>query len=148
MDYIGFNDEAFITNLLSTLRRHKSIKHLSLHICDVRPSNPKEACLIDSLQNDKFISRLCLSESVISRKLTETLVYASQKCHSLTHLEFYRSKIANDDITQLQSLYNNETLIHLTFSEQTRWYLALQETGDSFKKGKCSVKKVEYYKWV
>jgi len=96
---------------------------------------------MNSLRNDKFISRLCLSESIISHKLTETLVHASQERRSLTHLEFYRSKIDDDDVSQLQSLCYNETLIHLTFSEQTRWHLALEETSDQFKKGECSVKK-------
>jgi hypothetical protein len=142
MDSIGFNDEAFITDLLSTLREHKSIKHLTLHVCNVKPFEKKEACLMDSLLNDKFISRLCLSESVISHQLTQILVYASQEHRSLTHLEFYGSKINDNDVSQLQSLYNNETLIHLTFSEQTRWHLALEETGDSFKKGRHSIQKI------
>jgi hypothetical protein len=141
MDSIGFDDEAFITDLLSTLREHKSIKHLSLHVCNVKPSKEKEACLMDSLRNDKFISRLCLSESDISHELTQALVHASQEHRSLTHLEFYDSQINADDVSQLQSLYNNESLIYLTFSEQTRWHLALEEAGDAFKKGKCSVKK-------
>jgi hypothetical protein len=133
MDSIGFNDETFITDLLSTLREHKSIKHLSLHVCNVKPFKQKEACLMDSLLNDKFISRLCLSKSVISHHLTQTLVYASQEHRSLIHLEFYDSQINADDVSQLQSLYNNETLIHLTFSEQTRWHLTREETNDLFK---------------
>jgi hypothetical protein len=141
MDSIGFNDETFITDLLSTLREHKSIKHLSLHVCNVRPSNQNEACLMNSLLNDKFISRLCLSESVVSHKLTQALVHASQKRRSLTYLEFYDSQMNADDVSQLQSLHNNETLIHLTFSEQRRRHLTLEETSDQFKKGECSVKK-------
>jgi hypothetical protein len=141
MDSIGFTDEAFIADLLSTLREHKSIKQLSLHVCNVKPFKQKEACLMDSLLNDKFISRLCLSKSVISRHFTQTLVYASQEHRSLIHLEFYDSQINADDVSQLQSLYNNESLIHLTFSEQTRWHLALEKAGDAFKKGKFSVKK-------
>jgi hypothetical protein len=96
---------------------------------------------MDSLLNDKFLSRLCLSKSDISRHFIQTLVYASQEHRSLIHLEFYGSKISADDVSQLQSLYDNEILIHLTFSEQTRWHLALEETGDSFKKGKCSMQK-------
>jgi len=127
MDSIGFNDETFITDLLNTLREHKSIKRLSLHVCNVKPFKQKEACLMDSLLNDKFISRLCLSKSDISRHFTQTLVYASQEHRSLIHLEFYNSKISADDVSQLQSLYKNETLIHLIISE---------EPSNEFKKGK------------
>jgi hypothetical protein len=141
MDSIGFNDLNFIIDLFSTLREHKSIKYLSLHICNVKPFKQKEVSLMDSLINDKFISRLCLSKSIISPQLTQTLVYASQERRSLTYLEFYGTRIGDQDLSQLKSLYNNETLIHLTFSEQPTWPFTLEETTDSFKKGKCSGKK-------
>ena len=74
MDSIDFNDDPFINDLFSTLRGHNSIKPLSLYICNVRLFNEKEACLIDLLRNDKFISRLCLSKSNISHELTQTFV--------------------------------------------------------------------------
>jgi hypothetical protein len=136
MDPIGFSDETFITNLLSTLREHKSIKQLSLHICNVRPSNQNEVCLMSSLFNDTFICRLCLSQSVISDKLTQALIHASQERRSLTHLEFYNSQIDADDVLQLKLLYNNEILIHLTISEQPRSCLVQEETNNSLEKGK------------
>jgi hypothetical protein len=98
-----------------------------LHVCYVIPSTQKEDCLRNSLLNDKFISRLCLSKSVISHQLTQAFVYASQEHRSLTHLEFYDNQMNADDVLQLQSLYKNETLIHLTISE---------EPSDGFKKGK------------
>jgi hypothetical protein len=127
MDSSGLADKTFIINLLSTLREHKSIKYLSLHVCYVTPSSQKEDCLRNSLFNDKFISRLCLSKSDISHQLTEALVYASQKHRSLTHLEFYDNQMNADDVLQLQSLYKNEILIHLIISEGS---------SDEFKKGK------------
>jgi hypothetical protein len=127
MDSSGFADETFIINLLSTLREHKSIKHLNLHVCYITPSNQKEDCLRNSLLNDKFISRLCLSKSVISHQLTQALVHASQEYRSLTHLEFYDNQMNADDVSQLQSLYKNENLIHLIISE---------EPSDGFKNGK------------
>jgi hypothetical protein len=136
MDFNGFTDETFITNLLSTLRDHKSIKHLSLHVCYVKPSNQKEDCLRDSLLNDTFIFRLCLSKSVISHQFTQALVHASQEYRSLTHLEFYDSQMNADDVSQLQSLYKNEALIHLIISKQPRWHSIHGETSDSLKKSK------------
>jgi hypothetical protein len=98
-----------------------------LHVCYVTPSSQKEDCLKNSLLNDKFISRLCLSKSVISHQLTQALVHASQEHRSLTHLEFYDSQMNADDVSKLQWLYKNETLIHLIISE---------EPSNGLKKGK------------
>ncbi|CAF4556674.1 unnamed protein product, partial [Rotaria socialis] len=70
MDRNGFKDEIFINNLLN-----------------VQPSNQKEACLIESLQHDEFISRLCISSSTISSKLTKALLHAGEKRDTFTYLE-------------------------------------------------------------
>ncbi|CAF3428969.1 unnamed protein product, partial [Rotaria sp. Silwood2] len=133
MDEIGFKDEAFIINLLDTLKGHKSIKYLSLHVQDIRPSNQKEIHLVTSLRNDKLISHLCISASVISRELTKALIHASKERNTLTHLEFYNSQVADDDMAQLKSLYNNGTLIKLAFYEQPRWPVTLEETNGQLK---------------
>ncbi|CAF4097165.1 unnamed protein product [Adineta steineri] len=58
MDQTGFEDETFIVNLLNTVKEHKSIKHLSLHVKNIQQSDRKEASLSESLKNHQFISRL------------------------------------------------------------------------------------------
>jgi hypothetical protein len=139
MDSNEFTDETFIVNLLNTLREHKSIKHLSLRVCNISPSSQKEVCLRDSLLKDKFISRLCLSKSIISHEFTQALVHASQEHRSLTHLEFYENQIDANDISQLQSLYKNETLIHLIVSEKPRSHSEQEQTKDELKRSKYSL---------
>ncbi|CAF3687163.1 unnamed protein product [Rotaria socialis] len=138
MDYTGFKDEIFINNLLSILKEHKSIKYLNLHIEDVQPSNQKEACLIQSLQHDEFISRLCISSSVISSEFTKALLHAGEKRNTFTYLEFYNCTVKKDDKAKLQSLYENESLHHLAFYEEPRWHVLLEETNGSLNKGKRS----------
>ena len=139
IDCMGFSDANFITDLFRTLRQHKSIKQLSLHICNVAPLNQMETSLIESLENDKFITHLCFSESIISQKLTQTLINAIQNHGLLDQLEFYKCQINDDDISQLQALDNNETLMHLIISEQPRSQLNLQETENECKKSKYSL---------
>ncbi|CAF4154930.1 unnamed protein product [Rotaria magnacalcarata] len=130
IDRNGFEDQVFISNLLDTLRDHKSIKHLNLHIADVQPSNQKEIHLIEALKHGRFVSCLCISASVISHKLTKALHRASKERHTLTQLEFYKSHVNDDDKTQLQSLYNSGSLHQLSFYEKPRWYVMREQTNE------------------
>ncbi|CAF5041592.1 unnamed protein product [Rotaria magnacalcarata] len=138
MDYTGFDDEDFINTLLEILKGHKSIKYLNIHITNVQPSNQKEVDLMKSLQNDELISRLCISSSVISSEFTEALLHAGAKRDTFTYLEFYNCKMKKDDKAKLQSLYENGRLHQLSFYEEPRWYVLLDETNGSVNKGKRS----------
>ncbi|CAF2067079.1 unnamed protein product [Rotaria magnacalcarata] len=140
MDLIDFEDETFVINLLRALRDHKSIKSLSLHVQGIQPSGLTETHLIKSLQNDHFIRRLCISASVISRKLTKALVYASKEFNTLKHLEFYNSYIKDEDKTQLQLLYDSERLIQLEFYEQERYNMMFDEASEQPYRGKTSTR--------
>ncbi|CAM4941952.1 unnamed protein product [Rotaria socialis] len=140
MDRNGFKDEIFINNLLSILKEHKSIKYLNLHIADVQPSNRKEACLIESLQHDEFISRLCISSSTISSKLTKALLHAGEKRDTFTYLELYNCQVRHDEQAKLQSLYENGRLHQLGFYEQPRWLMMLEKTNESLNRGKKNKK--------
>ncbi|CAF4647408.1 unnamed protein product [Rotaria socialis] len=131
MDPSGLNDEACINLLLDTLKDHKSIKHLSLHIRNIRPTDQKETSLMKSLQEHGFISRLCISSSLISREFTEALIYASKEQSTLTYLEFYNCKVKTDDKAEMQSLYDNGSLPHLAFYSEPRWNVLLKETNGS-----------------
>ena len=136
MDRTKFEDENFVPNLLNILRGHKSIKYLHLYIENILPSNSKETCLIDSLRNDKFISRLCISESIISRELTDAFVYASKERRTLIHLEFYTSQVRDRDMKRLHSLYDSGSLIQIIFSDQPRWLATLDQTNIHPRRGK------------
>ncbi|CAF1683972.1 unnamed protein product [Rotaria magnacalcarata] len=138
MDPSGFDDEACINLLLDTLKDHKSIKHLSLHIRNIRPTDQKETSLMKSLQKHVFISRLCISSSLISREFTEALLYASKEQSTLTYLEFYNCKMKKDDKAEMQSLYDNGSLPHLAFYSEPRWDVLLKETSGLINKGKRS----------
>ncbi|CAM4928493.1 unnamed protein product, partial [Rotaria socialis] len=138
MDYTGFDDEDFINTLLEILKGHKSIKYLNIHITNVQPSNQKEVDLIKSLQNDELISRLCISSSVISSEFTEALLHAGAKHDTFTYLEFYSCQVEDDDKAKLQSLYENGRLHQLSFYEEPRWYVLLDETNGLVNKGKRS----------
>ncbi|CAF3773602.1 unnamed protein product [Rotaria socialis] len=138
MDPSGLNDEACINLLLDTLKDHKSIKHLSLHIRNIRPADQKETSLMKSLQEHGFISRLCISSSLISREFTEALIYASKEQSTLTYLEFYNCKVKTDDKAEMQSLYDNGSLPHLAFYSEPRWDVLLKETNGSLNRGKRS----------
>ncbi|CAF3424850.1 unnamed protein product [Rotaria socialis] len=140
MDRNGFKDEIFINNLLSILKEHNSIKYLNLHIVDVQPSNQKEACLIESLQHDEFISRLCISSSTISSKLTKALLHAGEKRDTFTYLELYNCQVRHDEQAKLQSLYENGRLHQLGFYEQPRWLMMLEKTNESLNRGKKNKK--------
>ncbi|CAF3356525.1 unnamed protein product [Rotaria socialis] len=138
MDPSGLNDEACINLLLDTLKDQKPIKHLSLHIRNIRPADKKETSLMKSLQKHGFISRLCISSSLISREFTEALLYASKEQSTLTYLEFYNCKVKKDDKAEMQSLYDNGSLPHLAFYEEPRWDVLLKETNGSLNRGKRS----------
>ncbi|CAF3457348.1 unnamed protein product [Rotaria socialis] len=129
LDQTDFEDEALIVNLLAAVRSHKSIKNLNLHIQGIRPSNQKEIHLIKSLKEDKFISHLCISTSDVSRELTEAFIYASKEHKKLVHLEFYNCQMMKDDKEKLQSLQNDASLIHLTFSKQPRCCVTAEEAN-------------------
>ncbi|CAF4965232.1 unnamed protein product [Rotaria magnacalcarata] len=138
MDPSGLSDEACINLLLDTLKDHKSIKHLSLHIRNIRPTDQKETSLMKSLQKHVFISRLCISSSLISREFTKALIYASKEQSTLTYLEFYNCKMKKDDKAEMQSLYDNGSLPHLAFYSEPRWDVLLKETSGLLNKGKRS----------
>ncbi|CAF5203810.1 unnamed protein product, partial [Rotaria magnacalcarata] len=121
MDTSAFEDEAFINDLLETLRNHKSIKHLNLHVRNIRPTDEKEICLMKSLRKEKFISRLCISSSIVSHEFTEALLHASKEYNALTHLAFYNCKMENDDQAALQALYDDGSLPQLAFYPEPRW---------------------------
>ncbi|CAF1619085.1 unnamed protein product, partial [Rotaria magnacalcarata] len=82
-----------------------------------------------SLQNDELISRLCISSSVISSEFTEALLHAGAKHDTFTYLEFYNCQVEDDDKAKLQSLYENGRLHQLSFYEEPRWYVLLDETN-------------------
>ncbi|CAM4792218.1 unnamed protein product [Rotaria magnacalcarata] len=131
MDTSAFEDEAFINDLLETLRNHKSIKHLNLHVRNIRPTDEKEICLMKSLRKEKFISRLCISSSIVSHEFTEALLHASKEYNALTHLAFYNCKMENDDQAALQALYDDGSLPQLAFYPEPRWDVMLQVTNGS-----------------
>ncbi|CAF2524435.1 unnamed protein product [Rotaria sp. Silwood2] len=132
------NNEAMLSkgNLTEVLRSHNSIKYLSLHVQDIRPSTQKEIHLIKSLKNDEFISRLCISGLTVSNQLAKALIHAAKERNTLTHVEFYYSQMTEDDMAQLHLLYNDGTLIQLVFSEKTRWNTILKETNQESRRGK------------
>ena len=136
MDRTKFEEENFVPNLLNILKGHKSIKYLHLYIENILPSNSKETCLIDSLRNDKFISRLCISESIISRELTDAFVYASKERRTLIHLEFYTSQVRDRDMKRLHSLYDSGSWTQIIFSDQPRWLAMLDQTNIHPRRGK------------
>ncbi|CAF4957018.1 unnamed protein product, partial [Rotaria socialis] len=121
MDYTGFKEEAFIIKLLDILREHKSIRYLSLHVEDIQLSNQKETYMIRSLRRDKFIARLCISASIVSREFIEALYHASKVNDTLTYMNFYNSQVNDEDKAQLHSLYETGNLLQLGFYEQSRW---------------------------
>ncbi|CAF4932076.1 unnamed protein product, partial [Rotaria socialis] len=104
---------------------------VDLHIRNMRPTDQKEISLMKSLQKHVFISRLCISSSLISREFTEALLYASKEQSTLTYLEFYNCKVKKDDKAEMQSLYDNGSLPHLAFYEEPRWDVLLKETNGS-----------------
>ncbi|CAF1068611.1 unnamed protein product [Rotaria sordida] len=127
IDQTCINDKGATIELLNVLRKHKSIKHVHLHVFNVQPSNQNENCLIISLLNDSLISHLRISESIISHQFIDALVHASKERHSLTYLEFYNCQLNEDDISILQLLYTNESLTHLLISKQQYISVAITE---------------------
>ncbi|CAF3227825.1 unnamed protein product, partial [Rotaria socialis] len=121
MDHIGFKEETFAIKLLDILRESKPKEYLSLHVKDIQPSSKKETYLIKSLTDYSFISRLCISESVVSRKLIDALCIASKVNDTLTYMNFYDSQVNDEDKAQLHSLYETGNLLQLGFYEQSRW---------------------------
>ena len=136
IDHTSADDKAATIELLKTLRGHKSIKYLRLHVFDVQLSNQNEVCLIDSLLHDSFISHLRISESTISNQLVSAIVHAAENFRSLTLLEFYSCQLNEDDITKLELLHANESLIHLTISMQQYWLTAITEIRQQLQNGK------------
>ncbi|CAM4844439.1 unnamed protein product, partial [Rotaria magnacalcarata] len=131
MDHIGFKEEAFVIKLLDTIRESKPTKYLSVHIEDIQPSNKKETYLIKSLTDYSFISRLCISESIISREFIEALYHASKVNDTLTYVNFYNSQVTDEDKAQLHSLYACGNLLQLGFYEQSRWHITVGESKPS-----------------
>jgi hypothetical protein len=138
MDYTGFKEEAFIIKLLDILKEHKSIKYLSLHVEGIQLSNKKETYMIKSLRRDKFISRLCISESVVSREFIEALCHASKVNGTLTYLNFYNSQVNDEDKAQLHSLYETGNLLQLGFYEQSRWDVMFGKSNEQHSTGKST----------
>ncbi|CAF3404217.1 unnamed protein product [Rotaria socialis] len=138
MDYTGFKEEAFVIKLLDILREHKSIRYLSLHVEDIQLSNQKETHMIKSLKRDKFISRLCISESVVSREFIEALYHASKVNGTLTYVNFYNSQVNDEDKAQLHSLYETGNLLQLGFYEQSRWDVIFGKLNEQYSRGKST----------
>ncbi|CAF3681014.1 unnamed protein product [Rotaria socialis] len=138
MDHIGFKEETFVIKLLDILRESKPKKYLSLHIKDIQPSNKKETYLIKSLTDYSFISRLCISESVVSQKLIDALYHASKVNDTLTYMNFYDSQVNDEDKAQLHSLYETGNLLQLGFYEQSRWDVRLAKLNEQQSRGKSN----------
>ncbi len=136
IDHRYSNDEDFIVKLLNTLDGHKSLKRLSFHVYNIKPSDRKEDCLVKFLIHNSFISRLYISSSIISNKFVEALIHASQKINSLTHLEFYDCQINENDISSLKLLQTPESLTQLIFSEEPYWAMTMNEMQRQFQDGK------------
>jgi hypothetical protein len=136
MDHHCFDNGPFTDQLLTALRGNKSIRRLTLHVYRVVPSNRKEECLINALQNDSFITCLRISESIISPTFAEVLIFASQKVQSLTHLEFYNCEIHDEYISNLQMLHTAGNLEHLSFSKERYWSVAIAEMRRQLQEGK------------
>ncbi|CAF4429774.1 unnamed protein product [Rotaria sp. Silwood2] len=120
MNDTGFTDETFVANILDIFKNHKSITYVSLNIEDIQPSSKKETCLVDSLENSNFISRLQITASVVSQALVNAVICASTRNNTLTRLKFYHSEVTPDDTKQLQSLYDNGNLVQLVFSNSPK----------------------------
>lgn len=138
MDHSCIDDRAATIELLSVLRKHKSIKNVRLHIFNIQPSNENESYLITSLLEDSFISHLRISESIISHQFIDAIIQASEKRRLLTYLEFYTSQLNKDDIDKLQQLYANECLTHLLISDEHYSTISTNEIREQIKNGKCS----------
>ncbi|CAF4582908.1 unnamed protein product [Rotaria socialis] len=138
MDHIGFKEETFVIKLLDILRESKPKKYLSLHIKDIQPSNKKETYLIKSLTDYSFISRLCISESVVSQKLIDALYHASKVNDTLTYMNFYDSQVNDEDKAQLHSLYETGNLLQLGFYEQSRWDVRFAKLNEQQSRGKSN----------
>ena len=139
IDHHCFDDEHFTIKLLNILHDHKSIKRLTLHLHNVKPLKEKETSLIDALLHRSFITRLHFSQSIISHQLIQAFIHSSQKNHSLTHLEFYDCQVNDDDMANLQLLYMNTNLTHLTFSKESYWLVAVADTRRQLQHGKYSI---------
>ncbi|CAF4176097.1 unnamed protein product [Rotaria magnacalcarata] len=130
MDHIGFKEETFAIKLLNILRESKPTKYLSLHIEDIQSSNKKEPYLIKSLTDYSIISRLCISESIVSRKFIDALCTASKVHGTLTYVNLYNSQVNEDDRAQLHSLYETDNLLQLGFYGQSRWHITVGESNE------------------
>lgn len=136
MNYTGFDNENFIIQIMKSLRSHKSLKQLSLLVSNLKPSDEKEVHLIDLLLKDSFVSRLRLLDSTISKNLTQALVQASQKHHSLTYLELHNYQMTDEDVSSLQALRTDGSLTHLILSNEQYCCIVLKEMQQQFQKGK------------
>ncbi|CAF3787935.1 unnamed protein product [Adineta steineri] len=132
MDHTCVDDKTGTIELLKILRKHKSIKHLRLHVYHIELSNENETYLIDSLLHDTFITHLRISQSIISHELITAIIHACQEIHSLIHLEFYNSQLNEDDISKLQLLHTNGNLTYLSISEQDYWSIVATEFHNEY----------------
>jgi hypothetical protein len=135
MDHTSADNKAATAELLKILRGHKSIKHLRLHVFDLKPSDENEISLIDALLNDTFISHLRISNSILSEQFIQAIAHASEECHSLIHLECYNCQLNEEDTSKLQLLYTKESLTHLSISEQSYWSIARAEIREQIRNG-------------
>ena len=117
--------------------RHKSIKRLTLHVYNVKPNNRKETCLVNALFQDTFIIRLHISESIISKQLTEALVHASQKTNALNYLEFCDCHVSDDHMASLLLLQTTENLTYLITSKEQFWFVVMSEIQRQFQESTC-----------
>ena len=135
LDHHCFDDDDFTNELLTTLRQHKSIKRLHLHVYGIESSSRKEQCLINTLHHDSFLTSLYISESIISKPFIDALIDASQKVNSLMHLEFYACDINPRDVTALKVLHDAESLNYLNISTEEYWSVAVKNMRQQFQQG-------------
>ena len=119
IDSIGFLHIDFLQNLFQTLKQHESIKQVQLHISSIENSDEKQKLLIDFLQNYQFLTRLRLSNSIISSELLQNLVETIEKHRLLTRLEFYHCNLNQNHIEQLKRIETKEFSYDLMTSQRS-----------------------------
>lgn len=127
MNHHCFDDEDFFVQLLTILRGHVSIKHVTLYVCQMKSSDRKETALIDALTHHSFINCLHISESVISEEFIQAIIDASENNSSLIELNFYNCQIDEYDISRLHLLVKNHRLSKLNFSSEQYWSIVAEE---------------------
>lgn len=136
MDPYGFDDENFLSNLLDTLKDHRSIKTLSLHVRKIRHFD-NDACLKSSLIQNNLIKRLRISSSNISHEFIDVICNLSKEDSKLTHLEFYQCQADDNDKARLQSFDDSQGFFQiLGFYDESCMDATFGEINDYRSRGK------------